>query len=100
MKLVNDVIYNILNCLAGTHSLSTLRSWTLTNRLWFRIATPLLWQNPFADDVKPHSTVCKSRSLLIAYVRSLPEEERRDIELRGTFANNSSTVNYAQFITV
>jgi len=105
VKLVDDIIYNILLFIAGSPSSSssrTLRSWTLTNSLWFRIATPLLWRDPFsivlkADPVSRTHIVRRSISLLDAYIGGLPEEEMLTIDL---FANSKrSTVNYAQFIT-
>jgi hypothetical protein len=100
VKLVDDVIYNILFFLAGppnTRSSSALRSWTLVNKFWFRIATPLLWRNPFLD-VFSQDPVSKCISLLSAYIRSLPEDEKPDIDLRTI--SKPSIVNYAQYITV
>ncbi|PKC57230.1 hypothetical protein RhiirA1_428635, partial [Rhizophagus irregularis] len=50
-----ELIYGVLKYLQNDYS--TLHSCILVNRLWCRIAIPLLWEDPFSIPIKNYNFI-------------------------------------------
>ncbi|GBC08713.1 hypothetical protein RclHR1_08330006 [Rhizophagus clarus] len=72
---------------------STLHSCILVNRLWCRLAIPLLWENPF-------SIPTKNYNFIEIYLHNL-NDDNDDLKtnlIGYTFAHNSLLFNYPKFL--
>src|SRR5947209_12005492 len=74
-ELLNDIIKNFRG------DFTTLHSFILVNRLWCRLAIPLLWENPFSV-----RAVCKHDSVDSQY--SFYNRKFRFIEIYLTYLND------------
>jgi hypothetical protein len=78
------------------HDYKTLYSCILVNRLWCRLAIPLLWDDPFSS---PHSA--KNYHFIEVYLYNLNEDDKIRLNEYGFNSNlfSSSTLfNYPNFI--
>ncbi|KAF0541539.1 hypothetical protein F8M41_005310 [Gigaspora margarita] len=90
-----ELMENILNNL--NNEISSLYSCALVNRLWCKMAVPILWQDPFSSDRRP--------LFISKYFSSLGEDEKfglkECLEECGINEEFSNTLfDYARFLKV
>ncbi|GBC04712.1 hypothetical protein RclHR1_05820004 [Rhizophagus clarus] len=87
-ELINEIIQYFKN------DFSTLHSCILVNRLWCRMAIPLLWEDPFSNP-------SKNNRFLEIYLYDLNEEDKTKLTEYGINNNIFPTItlfNYPSFI--
>ncbi|GBB99712.1 hypothetical protein RclHR1_03600008 [Rhizophagus clarus] len=86
-----ELIYEIIQYLHNDHI--TLSSCILVNRLWCRIAIPLLWENPF-------STCTKNCNFIEIYLQYLNEKDKDKLQEYGIKIHSKPSLlfNYPNFI--
>ena len=76
------------------HDYNTLYSCILVNRLWCRLAIPLLWEDPF-------SIPTKNYSFIYIYLSSLNQYDKAKLREYGIIddsINSNTLFNYPKFI--
>src|SRR5438094_10569004 len=87
-ELTIEIIQNFRN------DFSTLYSCILVNRLWCRLAIPLLWEDPF-------STPTENHAFIEIYLRSLNDDDKAQLYEYGFEINSfpsNSLFNYPSFV--
>ncbi|GES75201.1 hypothetical protein GLOIN_2v1867006 [Rhizophagus clarus] len=87
-ELINKIIQYFRN------DFSTLHSCILVNRLWCRVAIPLLWEDPF-------SIPTKNYDFIEIYLHNLSECDKKELEEYGIVEesiSSSTLFNYPRFI--
>ncbi|RIA91679.1 hypothetical protein C1645_821688 [Glomus cerebriforme] len=80
---------------------STLYSCILVNRLWCRLAIPLLWENPFSNHYKNYQNLQKFHyiEIYLHYLNDYDKAKFNNHEIKINFLNTSNTLfNYPSFI--
>ncbi|RIA81882.1 hypothetical protein C1645_881353 [Glomus cerebriforme] len=89
-ELINEIIQYFQN------DTSTLHSCILVNRLWCRLAIPLLWEDPFSIPIT------KNYHFIEIYLHSLNESDKTKLNEYGIDSNllfpSSTLFNYPSFI--
>ncbi|PKK59086.1 hypothetical protein RhiirC2_795339 [Rhizophagus irregularis] len=80
-----ELIYEIIKYFKTDHS--TLHSCILVNRLWCRLAIPLLWENPFSISTKNYN-------FIEIYLHDLND----DLKTKYNISTSNTLFNYSKFI--
>jgi hypothetical protein len=87
-ELINKIIQYFQN------DFSTLYSCILVNRLWCRVAIPLLWEDPF-------SIPTKNYNFIEIYLHNLSKEDKKKLEEYGfteELISSNTLFNYPRYI--
>src|SRR6266496_1970462 len=88
-ELINEIIQYF------HHDYKTLHSCILVNRLWCRLAIPLLWENPFSMKLP------KSYHFIEIYLYNLNEDDKTKLNEYGisnSIFSSNILFNYSSFI--
>ncbi|RIA91676.1 hypothetical protein C1645_821686 [Glomus cerebriforme] len=80
---------------------STLYSCILVNRLWCRLAIPLLWENPFSNHYKNYQNLQKFHyvEIYLHYLNDYDKAKFNNHEIKINYFHTSNTLfNYPSFI--
>ncbi|RGB32817.1 hypothetical protein C1646_743701 [Rhizophagus diaphanus] len=89
-----ELVYEIIQYLHNDYK--TLSSCILVNRLWCRLAIPLLWEDPFSTFTKN----CNFIEIYLQYLDDKDKEKLKDygIKINNSFNLNTLLFNYPNFI--
>src|SRR5437762_14157359 len=88
-ELLHEVMQYLRN------DFSTLHSCTLVNRLWCRLAIPLLWEDPFSMKFP------KNYHFIEIYLHNLNEDDKTKLNeygINNNFFPSNTLFNYSGFI--
>ncbi|PKY19803.1 hypothetical protein RhiirB3_432957 [Rhizophagus irregularis] len=89
-----ELVYEIIQYFHNDYK--TLSSCILVNRLWCRLAIPLLWEDPFSTFTKN----CNFIEIYLQYLDDKDKEKLKDygIKINNSFNLNTLLFNYPNFI--
>ncbi|CAB5192219.1 unnamed protein product [Rhizophagus irregularis] len=87
-ELVDEIIQYLRN------DISTLYSCILVNRLWCRLAIPLLWEDPFSTPTKNYHFI----EIYLQYLEEKDKEKLQDYGINNNLIPLNTLFNYPSFI--
>ncbi|CAB4426609.1 unnamed protein product [Rhizophagus irregularis] len=87
-----ELTYKIINFLQNDYS--TLYSCILVNRLWCRLAIPLLWENPFSIYAKNHNYI----EIYLLYINDDLKTKFYKYKVINNSLTSSTLFNYPSFL--
>ncbi|GBC06277.1 hypothetical protein RclHR1_06730003 [Rhizophagus clarus] len=93
---LSELTYDIIKYFQD--DFSTLHSCILVNRLWCRLAIPLLWENPFSISTKSS----KNYNFIEVYLHNLNDDVmtifKNEYKINGDLFSSNTLFNYPNFI--
>ncbi|CAB4433265.1 unnamed protein product [Rhizophagus irregularis] len=95
-ELTYEIIKYFQNDYSNLHDYSTLHSCILVNRLWCRIAIPLLWENPFSIPNRNYN------KMIEIYLYNLNDDVKTKLNeykiINNSLSSRNIMFNYVKFL--